>query len=193
MTRAPESPSFSGFQSSFSTWRQARPGTTSDRLVNFVDFGPTLLSLCGVDVPTHMQGQPFLGDQEAEPRKYVHGFRDRMDERYDLLRMTFDGRYRYIRNYHPERPWFHDQYISYLYEMPTMQVWQRLADQGQLTGAQAIFMADDQAHRGALRHPGRPLGGQEPGRPGRASGDPRNASAKSAAAGRKKRSSTWAC
>ncbi len=117
------------------------PGTTCDRLVNFVDFGPTLLSLCGVPVPATMQGKPFLGSQQAPPREYVFGFRDRMDERYDLIRSAHDQRFNYIRNYRPDLPWFNEQHISYLYEMPTMQVWQRLADAGKLTGAPAIFMA----------------------------------------------------
>lgn len=125
-------------------YRQLAPdavGTTTDRLVSFVDLGPTVLSLAGVPTPDTMQGVPFLGRFQGEPRRYVHGFRDRMDERSDLLRTVRDRRYRYIRNFHPERPWFQDQYISYLYEMPTMQVWQRLSDAGQLDGPAAAFMA----------------------------------------------------
>ncbi|HEY8503259.1 MAG TPA: sulfatase-like hydrolase/transferase, partial [Gemmataceae bacterium] len=117
------------------------PGTTTDRLVSFVDFGPTVLSLAGVKVPEHMQGEPFLGGQATKPREYVYGFRDRMDERYDMLRSVRDKRYKYIRNYHPELPWFHHQYISYMYEMPTMRVWQRLADEGKLEGQRVVFMA----------------------------------------------------
>lgn len=117
------------------------PGTTDDRLVSFVDLAPTMLSLLGVDVPGHMQGQVFLGPHASEPRQYVYGFRDRMDERYDLIRSVRDARYRYIRNYQPQLPWFHSQYISYCYEMPTMRVWQRLADEGKLNGAPAVFMA----------------------------------------------------
>jgi N-sulfoglucosamine sulfohydrolase len=116
-------------------------GTATDRLVSFVDFGPTVLSLADVAIPMHMQGMPFLGTKSAGPRRYVYGFRDRMDERYDLIRSVRDDRYRYIRNYMPQLPWFHEQHLSYLYEMPTMQAWQRLADAGQLVGPPAIFMA----------------------------------------------------
>lgn len=117
------------------------PGTRTDRLVSFVDFGPTVLSLVGVTLPDHLQGRPFLGEQEAEPRAYVFGYRDRMDERYDLIRSARDKRYNYIRNYRPELPWFHHQHISYMYEMPTMRVWQQLADAGRLDGPAALFMA----------------------------------------------------
>ena len=117
------------------------PGTVTDRLVSFVDFGPTVLSLTAVPIPAHMQGTPFLGPKSGPPRRYVYGFRDRMDERYDLVRSVRDERYKYIRNYMPQLPWFHEQHISYMYEMPTMRAWQMLADLGKLNGPSAIFMA----------------------------------------------------
>jgi uncharacterized sulfatase len=119
----------------------SKPGTTTDRLVSFVDFGPTVLSLAGVKVPAHLQGLAFLGAQSGPAREYVYGFRDRMDERYDMIRAVRDKRFKYIRNYLPHLPYFHHQHISYMYEMPTMQVWQRLADQGKLSGPAALFMA----------------------------------------------------
>ncbi len=117
-----------------------KPGTSTDRLVSFVDFGPTALSLAGVTIPSHMQGKAFLGERAARPREYVYGYRDRMDERYDMLRCVRDKRYKYIRNYMPHLPWFHHQHIAYMYQMPTMRVWQRLADEGKLTGPPARFM-----------------------------------------------------
>ena len=39
------------------------PGAITDRLVSFVDFAPTVLSLAGVLIADHMQGEPFLGEQ----------------------------------------------------------------------------------------------------------------------------------
>src|SRR6185436_12676413 len=89
----------------------------------------------------HLQGVPFLGEHQGLAREYVHGYRDRMDERYDLLRSTRDRKFKYIRNYMPHLPYFQHQHISYMYEMPTMRAWQRLADEGTLTGPAAIFMA----------------------------------------------------
>lgn len=113
------------------------PGTTSDRLVSFVDYGPTVLSLAGVKAPPHLQGTPFLGDAAGKPREYIHGFRDRMDDRYDMLRAVRDRRWKYIRNFRPDLPWA--QFISYMYEMPTMKVWQRLHDEGKLDEVQDRF------------------------------------------------------
>jgi len=118
-----------------------KAGSTSDRLVSFVDYGATVLSLTGVEVPKHIQGTALLGEQAGKPREFVYGFRDRMDDRIDFLRSARNGRYLYIRNFLPHLPWFHEQHVSYMYEMPTMKVWQRLADEGKLTGPQAIFMA----------------------------------------------------
>ena len=46
----------------------AKSGETSDRLVSFVDFAPTVLSLCGVPAPSHFQGEAFLGPDAKEPR-----------------------------------------------------------------------------------------------------------------------------
>lgn len=81
----------------------AAPGETIDQLVSFVDFGPTVLSLAGAEIPDFMQGKPFLGEQEVEPREAVFGHRDRVDEVRDLARSVRDGRYLYIRNYFPHR------------------------------------------------------------------------------------------
>ena len=85
-------------------WQHLAPGkpaTTTDRLVSFVDYAPTLLSLTGIPIPAAMQGAPFLGPKVAAPRRYVYGHRDRVDEVRDLARSVRDKRYLYIRNYMP--------------------------------------------------------------------------------------------
>lgn len=114
-----------------------KPGTVEDRLVSFVDFGPTVLSIAGVDVPDHMQGRPFLGRQTGEPRDYVFGARDRMDETYDIIRAVRDKRFKYIRNFQACKPYA--QYIDYMEKMPTMQEMRRLNKAGELVGPQKLF------------------------------------------------------
>ncbi len=79
----------------------AKPGATLDRLVSFVDFPRTVLSLLGMDAPAYMQGAAFLGWYKGKPRRYVYGHRDRVDEAYDCARSVRDGRWLYIRNYMP--------------------------------------------------------------------------------------------
>ena len=78
-----------------------KPGSTTDRLVSFVDYAPTVLNLLGLPIPEAMQGEPFLGSKSAPPRRYVYGHRDRVDEVRDLARSVRDQRYLYIRNYMP--------------------------------------------------------------------------------------------
>ncbi len=82
-----------------------QPGTASDRLVNFVDFAPTLLSLAGVPIPAHYQGTAFLGAAAGTARRYVHGARDRVDEVFDTARSIRDERWLYLRNYRPHLSW----------------------------------------------------------------------------------------
>ncbi len=54
--------------------------------------------------PSKMQGEAFLGDSAGQPRKYVFGARDRCDETVFRFRTVRTDRYRYIRNFTPERP-----------------------------------------------------------------------------------------
>jgi uncharacterized sulfatase len=128
------------FPEKWKKWSPGEAGSATDRLVSFVDFGPTVLNLAGVKAPVHMQGKPFLGENPAPPREYVHGFRDRMDERVDFLRCVRDKKHKYIRNYMPHLPYA--QHVNYMYEMPTMKVWQRLHDEGKLEGPQKIFFQE---------------------------------------------------
>jgi uncharacterized sulfatase len=112
-------------------------GSACNDLIAFVDFAPTVLSLAGVALPDHLQGRAFLGPARGKPRKYIVAARDRMDERYDVIRAVRDERFKYIRNFMPARPYA--QHIAYLELMPTMREWRRLADAGELTGPAALF------------------------------------------------------
>lgn len=89
------------FPKKFQHLAPAGPGTTLDRLVSFVDFPPTLLSLLGIKPPSYMQGSAFLGEHKAKEREYVYGARDRVDEAFDTARSVRDKRFLYIRNYLP--------------------------------------------------------------------------------------------
>lgn len=114
-----------------------KPGTRTDRLVSFVDFAPSMLSLAGVPIPDHMQGEAFLGSQARPPRDYVYFFRGRMDERYDMMRAVCDKRFRYIRNYMPHL--IYGQYLNYLWKMPTTRVWEKMYKEGKTHDVQNYF------------------------------------------------------
>jgi uncharacterized sulfatase len=81
---------------------------------------------------------PFLGPRAGEPRRYLYGIRDRMDERYDMSRTVRDRRYKYHRHYFPCRPLA--PWLDYMEKLPTMQEWRRLDAEGKLSGVQAFFM-----------------------------------------------------
>jgi len=119
---------------------QGRPGTIDDQLISSVDFAPTVLNLAGVNIPDYMQGRVFLGLNVPPPRQYVYGARDRMDDRYDIIRMVRDKRYRYIRNYEPFKPYY--QYMNTAEQSPIMQELRRLHALGKLPPAAELFMAD---------------------------------------------------
>lgn len=113
------------------------PGGVNEELVSFIDLPATLLSLAGVQPPAYFQGRAICGDHAQPAPETIHGFRGRMDERYDLVRSTTDGRYVYIRNYMPRLPY--GQYLNYMFQQATTRVWKDLFDQGTLTELQGRF------------------------------------------------------
>ena len=113
------------------------PGSSTDRLVSFVDFAPTMLRLVGHDVPEHMQGMPFLGGDSATGREFVFGARDRVDEAYDMARSVRDERFLYIRHYHPHLSWNQPEFFSD--QAPIRQAITRLAKAGALNAAQMSY------------------------------------------------------
>ncbi|MFP4342508.1 MAG: sulfatase-like hydrolase/transferase [Cyclobacteriaceae bacterium] len=112
-------------------------GSKTDRIVTFVDFAPTILSLAGIEIPDYMQGQAFLGEQDGGQRSYAPAFRGRMDERIDMSRSMRDKKYRYIRNYLPHK--IYAQHIEYLWRAPSMASWEKAFRAGELNEVQAKF------------------------------------------------------
>lgn len=112
-------------------------GTKTDRIITFVDFAPTILSLAGIKIPQYLQGYAFLGNQQAKEQDYGYSFRGRMDERIDLVRSVRDKQYRYIRNYYPNK--IYAQYIEYLWNAPSMKSWDSAYKTGQLNEVQSRF------------------------------------------------------
>lgn len=114
-----------------------KPGTASDRLAGLVDLGPSMLALAGIQVPPGLTGRDFLSRRAGPAPAILFGHRARMDERLDLVRAAFDGRFVLIRNFHLHRP--HGQHVSYQFETPTTRIWKDLYDRGRLNPAQARF------------------------------------------------------
>jgi len=118
-----------------------RRGTRTDGFVSFVDFGPTVLNLAGIQVPDLMDGKPFLGQgvsaAQLAARDEAFGHADRFDEKYDLVRTLRKGRFTYIRNlqgYYPD-----GLQNNYRYRMLAYQEWRNLFQQGKLNDVQRQF------------------------------------------------------
>ena len=118
---------------------QGKPGSVCDDLICLIDLGPTVLNLASLPTPEYMQAQPFLGPNLPQPRAYVHAARDRIDERYDMVRSICDKRYRYLKNYLPDKPY--DQYVTYNEEGTIIKELRRLKAEGKLSPIAAQFMA----------------------------------------------------
>lgn len=111
-------------------------GTTCDELISFIDLAPTALSLSGIPVPGHIQGQAFLGGQKAATeRNYIYAARDRLDEQYDMVRAVRDKRYKYIRNYQPDKINYMD--VGFRKQMDMMEEILKLNAEGKLNEIQA--------------------------------------------------------
>jgi len=118
---------------------ELKPGQTNTDLISAIDVSATILRVAGITPPTYMDGQIMLGP-EAKKREFIIGARDRMDETVDKMRAVRDKKYKYIKNYMPERPYMQaNNYKETQYPM-----WNLLKDlnaQGKLTPAQALFVA----------------------------------------------------
>ncbi len=131
------------FPERFRTLSPSAAGSTSDRMVSFVDFAPTVLSLCDVPIPKTMQGQAFLGSSGGKKNEFVFGARDRVDEVFDLSRSVRDRRFLYIRNFMPHLSWMPPEWYS---DGSTFRrEFKRLFAEGKLNESQLTYAAPRKA------------------------------------------------
>jgi arylsulfatase A-like enzyme len=78
-------------------------GEVRSDLVEHIDLAATSLSIAGVRPPAWMQGRDLLS-KDYRKRDAVFAARDRCDETMEHIRAVRTDRYKYIRNYLPNRP-----------------------------------------------------------------------------------------
>ena len=123
---------------------KVRAGERDERLISFVDFPPTLLSMVDIQPPNYMQGQAFEGSFKSEsPREFIHGHADRFDESVDMIRAVRNKRFKYLKNFYPNKPYYLP--LDYRENMPVMQELLRLRDTGQLDENQALWFRQSKA------------------------------------------------
>lgn len=116
----------------------AAGGVNSD-LVSSIDITATTLQFAGVEPPSNMEGRVLFGPA-VKKRDYIIAARDRCDETVDRIRCVRDQRFKYIRNFYPDRPYTQPNVYKDV-QYPPLRVMRDLHAQGKLTGAAALFMA----------------------------------------------------
>ncbi len=118
-----------------------KQGAESDGFVSFIDFGPTLLELAGVESPKGIDGKPFLGKaiskKQVDKQETTYGYADRFDEKYDLVRTVRRGHMKYMRNYQPFN--FDALQNNYRYRCLAYQQWREMYQLGELNEVQSQF------------------------------------------------------
>ncbi|MDA0735753.1 MAG: sulfatase [Bacteroidetes bacterium] len=119
-----------------------RAGTIDDRLISFVDFPATLLSLANIEPPDFMQGQAFEGKYRSNTeRQYVHAHADRFDESTDMIRAIRDERYKYLKNYYPDKPYYLP--LDYRENMEIMKELLQMRNSNKLDANQALWFRQE--------------------------------------------------
>lgn len=114
-------------------------GGVRDDLAVAIDITAQTLEWAGVPLPEGLHGQPLFGPKHSH-REQVFTARDRCDMTVDRIRAVRTNRYKYIRNYYPDRPYTQwNEYIEKQY--PTLGVMFELHKQGKLTPTQQLWMA----------------------------------------------------
>ena len=120
---------------------ELEPGSVSDELVQTIDLSASSLNIAGIERPEHMEGRIFLGDGQDPARDYIVAARDRCDETVDRIRCVRNKRYKYIRNFMPERPYMQlNRYKETSY--PSWRQLKRLHAAGKLTPEQGLFLSE---------------------------------------------------
>ena len=116
-------------------------GSRVGGFVSFIDFGPTLLHLAGLEIPKTLDGIPFLGSGvnqlSLSRRDEAFGYADRFDEKYDFVRTLRKGRFSYVRSYQPFN--FDGLQNNYRFKMLAYEEWRQRFEEGGLNDVQRQF------------------------------------------------------
>ncbi len=108
-------------------WKHLSEGMSGQRndLVSFIDLGPTVLSLAGINPPENMQGRALFGKYaDKTPREVQFAFAANHLHHFTPARAATDGRYKLLRTYVPYRQFAMRNY--YQWGMPGNKAWDEL-------------------------------------------------------------------
>jgi len=117
-------------------WPDGRyAGTVSEDLVSTIDLPVAALDLAYIPKPANMAGINFLKNK----REYIYTMRDRRDETVDRIRAVRNKKYKYIKNYYPERPFMQANVYKDM-RYPARPLLRLLRKDGQLNKDQLLFL-----------------------------------------------------
>lgn len=119
-------------------WPDKLPsGSVDNRLVSMIDISASILDFAGIKIPAYMEGHSLFG-VKPQIRDHIIAARDRMDETVDKMRAVRTVRFKYIKNYYPERPYMQaNNYKETQY--PAWNLMKNMYASGKLTKQQALF------------------------------------------------------
>ena len=78
-------------------------GSLRTDLIEHIDMAALSLAAAGIPIPARMQGRDILA-KDYQARDATFAARDRCGETVDRIRSVRTGQFKYIRNFHPQRP-----------------------------------------------------------------------------------------
>lgn len=102
-------------------------------LIEHIDMGAISLGFSGIEIPSWMQGRDVLS-KKYKKRNAVYSARDRAGETVDRIRAVRTEKYKYIRNFYPDRP--HLQPSNYKDSKAIIKQLRVLHDKGELNELQ---------------------------------------------------------
>lgn len=109
-------------------------GSVDNKLISFVDFAPTFLSIAKAPIPDYTHGINFFSDSV---RSFIYASRDRIDEVEDRQRAIRNKRFKYIKSWYPEQPGGHR--LKFRDHLKSMQELWYLKEQNMLDSLQLIW------------------------------------------------------
>ena len=119
-----------------------KTGLKRDDLVEHIDIAALSLGLAGIEIPKRMQARDILAE-DYKPRTAIFAARDRCDETVERIRCVRTERFKYIRNYYPERP--HLQPNRYKDAKIVVKTLRAAHKAGQLNATQELLFAPTRA------------------------------------------------
>jgi arylsulfatase A-like enzyme len=115
-----------------------KAGQVRNDLVEHIDIAALSLGIAGIDIPEYMQAKDILSP-DYKKRNAIFAARDRCDETVEHMRCLRTQRYKYIRNFLPERP--HLQPNRYKDKKDILIALRKDHEAGTLNAAQELIFA----------------------------------------------------